>query len=341
MPEAGEGTPANGSGAGGAKSSTASASSTRETKDSETQVEAAYSALRKEFQECVESIMELYQESLLQRQVAAGLLLFIFCVCGVEFISYCFHVAERLSQPSIVQKMRRPSGEEVLVDDYREAYWWLKENTTHDARVLAWWDYGYQINGVANRTTLADGNTWNHEHIALLGRCLTGPERASHEVIRHLADYVLIWAGGGGDDLAKSSHMARIATSVYKDHCLGDASCSSYRVNRTTGEPTPMMAGSLLWKLHGHNLTKDVKVDSQLFEEAYTSRWGFVRVFRVLNVSQESRSWAGDATNWKCDAPGSWYCQGQYPPALASTLIKKKAFQQLEDFNVHGDKEDE
>ena len=34
---------------------------------------------------------------------------------------------------------------------------------------LTRWDYGYQISGVANRTTIADGNTWNHEHIALLG----------------------------------------------------------------------------------------------------------------------------------------------------------------------------
>ena len=25
---------------------------------------------------------------------------------------------------------------------------------------MAWWDYGYQINGIANRTTIADGNTW-------------------------------------------------------------------------------------------------------------------------------------------------------------------------------------
>ena len=42
-------------------------------------------------------------------------------------------------------------------------------------RTLTRWDYGYQISGVANRTTLADGNTWNHEHIALLG-----PRRASN-----------------------------------------------------------------------------------------------------------------------------------------------------------------
>ena len=35
---------------------------------------------------------------------------------------------------------------------------------------MAWWDYGYQINGIAERTSIADGNTWNHEHIATLGR---------------------------------------------------------------------------------------------------------------------------------------------------------------------------
>jgi asparagine N-glycosylation enzyme membrane subunit Stt3 len=25
---------------------------------------------------------------------------------------------------------------------------------------MAWWDYGYQITGISNRTTIADGNTW-------------------------------------------------------------------------------------------------------------------------------------------------------------------------------------
>jgi dolichyl-diphosphooligosaccharide---protein glycosyltransferase len=60
---------------------------------------------------------------------------------------------------------------------------------------------GYQISGIANRTALADGI---HEHIALLGKALT----TDLEIARHLADYVLVWAGGGGDDLAKSPHLA-------------------------------------------------------------------------------------------------------------------------------------
>ena len=56
--------------------------------------------------------------------------------------------------------IRYMSGDTVI-DDYREAYWWVRDNTPKDARVLSWWDYGYQISGIAQRTTLADGNTWN------------------------------------------------------------------------------------------------------------------------------------------------------------------------------------
>lgn len=128
-------------------------------------------------------------------------------------------VAKSISHPTIIQKARTRDGDIVIVDDYREAYKWLAENTPEDARIMAWWDYGYQITGIGNRTTIADGNTWNHEHIALLGRILTAPEKEAHRIARHLADYVLLWAGGGGDDLAKSPHLRRIANSVYRGLC--------------------------------------------------------------------------------------------------------------------------
>lgn len=54
------------------------------------------------------------------------------------------------------------------MDDFREAYYWLRQNTDEHARVMSWWDYGYQIAGMANRTTLVDNNTWNNSHIALV-----------------------------------------------------------------------------------------------------------------------------------------------------------------------------
>ena len=115
-----------------------------------------------------------------------------------------------------------------LSDLFRYSYWWIRDNTPQDSRIMAWWDYGYQLTAIANRTTVAVGNTWNHEHIALLARALTSSEKEGHRIARHLADYVLVWAGGGGDDLAKSPHLARIANSVYRSMCPGDPVCSQF-----------------------------------------------------------------------------------------------------------------
>jgi dolichyl-diphosphooligosaccharide---protein glycosyltransferase len=145
-----------------------------------------------------------------------------------EFKVMCHQIAKQISHPTIISKgTNRQTGEVVLVDDYREAYFWLRDKTPTDARIMAWWDYGYQITGIGNRTTIADGNTWNHEHIALLGRILTGPEKDAHRIARHLADYVLVWAGGGGDDVAKSPHLKRIANSVYRGLC-SEPTCRSF-----------------------------------------------------------------------------------------------------------------
>ena len=55
-----------------------------------------------------------------------------------------------------------------ILDDFREAYYWLDQNTDEKATVMSWWDYGYQIAGMANRTTIVDNNTWNNSHIALV-----------------------------------------------------------------------------------------------------------------------------------------------------------------------------
>jgi dolichyl-diphosphooligosaccharide--protein glycosyltransferase len=150
-------------------------------------------------------------------------------IVSVNFSGYCWKLSGDLSNPTIIVKARLRDGRIIKVDDYREAYRWLRSNTPEDSRIMAWWDYGYQITAISNRTTLADGNTWNHEHIALLGKALTASEEEGYEIARHLADYVLVWGGGGGDDLAKSPHLARIANSVYRDHCpAGDPTCRAF-----------------------------------------------------------------------------------------------------------------
>lgn len=41
---------------------------------------------------------------------------------------------------------------------------------SQDAKVMSWWDYGYQITAMANRTILVDNNTWNNTHISRVGQ---------------------------------------------------------------------------------------------------------------------------------------------------------------------------
>ena len=61
-------------------------------------------------------------------------------------------------------------GSRIIFDDFREAYYWLRQNTPEDAKVMSWWDYGYQITAMANRTILVDNNTWNNTHISRVGQ---------------------------------------------------------------------------------------------------------------------------------------------------------------------------
>ena len=276
--------------------------------------------------------------------VRVTLLYYLFTAYKVQdeyksFYDTSHSFARSMSQPQIMFKANLRNGKTIIVDDYREAYWWLRDNTPEDARVMAWWDYGYQITGIGERTSIADGNTWNHEHIATLGKILSSNVKNAHRMARHLADYVLVWAGGGGDDLAKSPHMARIGNSVYNTICPKDPTCSKFGFFQG-GIPMPMMRESLLYKMTQHGLRKGVTIDQNRFRFAFQSKYGKVRIFKVMHVSQDSKKWVADPKNRVCDAPGSWYCVGQYPPKFRKYMKGARSFSQLEDFNKKSSKKD-
>jgi len=93
------------------------------------------------------------------------------------------------------------------------------------------------------------------------------------------------------------------------------------------------MSRSLLYQLHGNQIRPDVKVNPAQFEEVFRSKYGKVRIYKIVGVSEESKQWVADPANALCDAPGSWYCPRQYPPGLSAIIGRKKDFAQLEDFN--------
>ena len=48
---------------------------------------------------------------------------------------------------------------DISTNDWSDAMQWLKENTPEDAVVASWWDYGYWIQTLGERKTLADNST--------------------------------------------------------------------------------------------------------------------------------------------------------------------------------------
>jgi len=116
-------------------------------------------------------------------------------------ITYTFHctwvTSEAYSSPSIVLSARSHDGGRIIFDDFREAYWWLRQNTPEDAKVMSWWDYGYQITAMANRTIIVDNNTWNNTHISRVGQAMASTEDKAYEIMKELdVDYVLVIFGG-------------------------------------------------------------------------------------------------------------------------------------------------
>ena len=124
--------------------------------------------------------------------------------------------ADAYSSPSIIMSHKLQDDSRLIIDDYREAYYWLKQNTPENARIMSWWDYGYQITGMANRTVMVDNNTWNNTHIATVGRAFASTEEEGYSIARFLGvDYVLVIFGGvtnfSGDDISKFLWIIRIA----------------------------------------------------------------------------------------------------------------------------------
>ena len=169
------------------------------------------------------------------------------------FVAHCTWVTSNAySSPSVVLASRMPDGSQFIIDDYREAYYWLRQNTPDNAKIMSWWDYGYQIGGMADRPTLVDNNTWNNTHIATVGKAMSSREEVSYPILRqHDVDYVLVVFGGllgySGDDLNKFLWMVRIAEGIWPDEVREREFFTARGEYRVDEEATPTMRNSLMY----------------------------------------------------------------------------------------------
>ncbi|GMT05533.1 hypothetical protein PENTCL1PPCAC_27707, partial [Pristionchus entomophagus] len=238
-----------------------------------------------------------------KRELAAIAAFIPILVVG-SFVSHSIYMArEHYSDPTIVLR----AGNGKLYDDFREAYKWISENTEENAKVLSWWDYGYHLSSMANRTVFVDGNTWNNTHISRVGQILASDEKTSYEMMRELdVNYVLVIFGGKigypGDDINKFIWMIRIAGSTPTGaHITQKQYMTNYGEYRIDSRAPKKMRNSLMYKMcyhrfgqlmtHpraplGYDLSQnqevgDKDIQFEHLEEAYTTENWIVRVYRV------------------------------------------------------------
>lgn len=200
-----------------------------------------------------------------------------------------------------------PPPERMLLKDRLDALLWLRAHTPENSRVLGWWEHGFHLNSIANRTSFIDGNTWNTPHIATVARLLLAPAEEAHALIRHVADYIFLLAGEEKNDLLKAVHMARIANSIYPDLCgVKDPLCEEFFHYAPSSPPPPPSSSaslsppkryrlhySLLAQLYAHDLglSHIPPLPTHLFEEVFQSSFGMVRIFKVVGANKSSQEW--------------------------------------------------
>ncbi|MDE1770912.1 MAG: hypothetical protein KGI28_10245, partial [Thaumarchaeota archaeon] len=107
----------------------------------------------------------------------------------------------------------------IATDDWPSAMNWLKNNTPTGSVVASWWDYGYWVQTLGDRKTLADNATIDTNVIANIARILlSSPDQAWQMLRDSGSNYVLVYVvgqkytshdqdlyvlGGGGDESKK------------------------------------------------------------------------------------------------------------------------------------------
>ena len=74
----------------------------------------------------------------------------------------------------------------VEMSDWSEALSWIRTNTPPDSVFVSWWDYGYWLAIIGNRTSVADNATINGTRIVQIGRMFMSSENEALPVLHSL-----------------------------------------------------------------------------------------------------------------------------------------------------------
>ena len=171
------------------------------------------------------------------KEFSAAFIILMFLLLTITFVlpsagSSFPRVIDRAYSPTTIAASSLPLKPGEPVSDWLDALNWMRVNMETDDIVAAWWDYGYWITAIANKTTLADNGTGNTTQIALIGKMFMSNETEAIEFLKEYnVDYVVVFQtfrDDGSDavygDEGKWRWMARIPglnDTQYGNYSLG------------------------------------------------------------------------------------------------------------------------
>ncbi len=215
--------------------------------------------------------------------------IFIVIFVGFMLTLYTWHgtqvAFDYLSSPDLILVGQGPQGQPVELHDWQESMQWLREETAEDSVIAAWWDYGYWIESIGNRTTLVDNATTNSTQIAWVAAAfMSSPENAT-KIFKMLgADYVLVHftgaVGGTSGDEGKWIWMVRIAEQkLFNETKIREVDYW----DEETGTPKDPYYDSLIYQLLYYQFFRAPRPVSSItsFQEVHTTQNWLVRIYQV------------------------------------------------------------
>jgi dolichyl-diphosphooligosaccharide--protein glycosyltransferase len=69
------------------------------------------------------------------------------------------------------------------------------------------------------------------------------------------------------------------------------------------GKPTKMMENYLLYKMCLNGQPGVKPLNSSLFRQVFMSKYGNVKIFKIMKASKRSKEWIANRDNRVCEAP--------------------------------------
>jgi len=118
--------------------------------------------------------------------------IFVIAVIMLAMVPVAYDNLNSANRPAMI--VSASTGASIEIPDWIEALAWMNANLPEGTIVASWWDYGYWINVMGNKSVVDDNSTWNSTQIEKVAEAFLNNESVSVEIFKAMnATYVVVY----------------------------------------------------------------------------------------------------------------------------------------------------